>query len=109
MPDQSRPRNGSVRLQLQDHLNQEIMSNEMKNQEKPKRSKRSGQRIGGFILGVIFGGLTILAYFLKASPSEFHAANKMILLFALLGCGGIGALVGPNAMEKIGEWLSWLT
>jgi hypothetical protein len=89
-------------------MNQEIMNKEMKIPEEQKSSKRSGQRFGGFILGMIFGGLTMLAYFLKASPSEFHAANKMILFLTLLGCGGIGALVGPNAMEKIGEWLSWL-
>ena len=90
------------------NMNQEIMNREMKNPEDPKGSKRSGQRFAGFVLGMIFGGLTMLAYFLKTSPSEFYAANKMILFLTLLGCGGIGALVGPNAMEKVGEWLSWL-
>jgi hypothetical protein len=89
-------------------MNQEIMNTEMKDPEEPKRRKQSGQRVAGFILGLIFGGLTILTYFLKASPSEFYATNKMILFLVLLGCGGFGALVGPGAMEKVGEWLSWI-
>ena len=89
-------------------MKQEIMNTEMKNPEEPKRRKRSGQRIAGFILGLIFGGLTILAYFLKASPSEFYAANRLIIFVVLVGCGVFGALIGPNAMEKAGEWLFWL-
>lgn len=84
------------------------MNKEMKNPKEPKRCKPIGQRFAGFILGMIFSGLVMLAYFLIASPSEFYAANKMILFLTLLGCGGFGALVGPNAMEKVGEWLSWL-
>jgi hypothetical protein len=74
----------------------------------PKRDRRSGQRVAGFVCGILFGGLTMIAYFLKASPAEFYAANKMLLLLALFGCGVFGAFLGPDVMTKVGELLSWL-
>jgi len=67
----------------------------------------NGRRVGGFILGIIFGGLLMLAYFLRASPSEFFATNKLTLILILIGCGIFGAIIGEKAMEKVAAWLSW--
>lgn len=62
---------------------------------------------GGFILGIIFGCLPMLAYFMGASPSEFYSTSKVILLLILIGCGIFGAIVGEKAMEMVAAWLSW--
>jgi hypothetical protein len=67
----------------------------------------NGRRVGGFILGIMFGGLLMLAYYLGASPSEFFAANKLTLILILIGCGIFGAIIGEKAMEKVAAWLSW--
>lgn len=75
--------------------------------EKKNCECRNGGRFGGFVGGVIFGGLLMLVYFLGTSPSEFYDASKLILLLILLGCGIFGAIIGQKAMEKVAAWLSW--
>ncbi len=76
-------------------------------EEETYASKTSGRRIGGFLLGAIFGGLLMVAYFMGAAPSEFYAASKVKLLLILIGCGIFGAVVGEKATEKVAAWLSW--
>ncbi len=76
-------------------------------EEEKSPSKSSGKRIGGFILGIIFGGLLMLGYFMPASSSEFFAASKVTLILILIGCGFFGAIIGEKAMEKVAAWLSW--
>lgn len=84
--------------------NEEIIkeTNEKNNHECSNRG-----RFGGFLGGLIFGGLLMLVYFLGSSPSEFYHANKLTLLLILLGCGIFGAIIGDRAMEKVAAWLSW--
>jgi hypothetical protein len=76
--------------------------------EKAENKKQRSRRFGGFIGGIIFGGLIMLSYFIKASLSEFYSADKLTLLLILLGCGSLGAVVGDEVVEKIGAWFSWL-
>jgi len=102
-----------------DYLNQKRPLSEMIQEENNvnKAEERSEKkncdccnrgRFGGFVGGVIFGGLLILVYFLGISPSQFYNASKLTLLLILLGCGIFGAIIGEKAMEKVGAWLSWL-
>jgi hypothetical protein len=85
-------------------------NNEKKDEERSEKKNcecRNHGRFGGFVGGLIFGGLLMLAYFLGISPSEFHDASKLTLLLILLGCGIFGAIIGKKAMEKVAAWLSW--
>ncbi|QSV45946.1 hypothetical protein [Geobacter benzoatilyticus] len=86
------------------------MSNDDKekidSQEK-NSSMISSRRVGGFILGFIFGCLLMLAYFMGASPSEYYSTSKGTLLLILIGCGIFGAIIGEKAMETVAAWLSW--
>jgi len=77
------------------------------NSQEKNSSMISTRRVGGFILGFIFGCLLMLAYFMGASPSEFYSTSKVILLLILIGCGIFGAIVGEKAMETVAAWLSW--
>ncbi len=61
----------------------------------------------GFWGGIILGVLGIFSYYIKESPSAFYESSKIFLLFILLGCGLLGALVGEKIMEKILSWFSW--
>lgn len=68
---------------------------------------RGNRWFGGFVGGIIFGALLMVAYFLAVSPSEFHGTSKVTLLVILFACGAFGAIIGDKAMEKVAAWLSW--
>lgn len=85
-------------------------NNENKDEERYEKKDckcRNHGRFGGFVIGIIFGGLLMLVYFLGASRSEFYDASKLTLLLILLGSGIFGAIIGDKAMEKVAAWLSW--